>query len=199
MPENTPPFDDLKKIIIRRIVRNYVYNRLDTLCLAFGRLPDQLDDRIWYSPEYQKWAANEWLSEDELERLMHLLPVDGLLDCLEAQAMLHHAAHLPENPPAVPPKKNEGVIIPFPRQVPPTGVKRLPAQGPLRRTAACGPVTDHGTVSRSPPNLFRRSDDPRGAGVVGKAPAGSFLPCQGSQGPIFSVQVRSSMGRKQSW
>jgi hypothetical protein len=116
MPENTPRFDDLKKIIIRRIVRNYVYNRLDTLCLAFGRVPDQLDDRIWYSPEYQKWAGNEWLSGDELERLMNLLPVDGLLDCLEAQAMLHHAANLPERPPTVPAKKNEGVIIPFPKQ-----------------------------------------------------------------------------------
>ncbi len=117
MQEATPRFDDIKRIIIRRIVRNYLQNRLDTLCLAFGRLPEQLDDSIWYSPEYQKWAGNQWLSEAELERLLDLLPVDGLLDCLEAQAMLHHAANLPETPPTTAlPKKDRGLIIPFPRQ-----------------------------------------------------------------------------------
>jgi hypothetical protein len=70
MPVDKPRCDDPKKIIIRRIVRNYINNRLDTLCLAFDRLPEQVDEGIWLTAEYQKWARNEWLSENELERLM---------------------------------------------------------------------------------------------------------------------------------
>ena len=118
MPENKPRFDDnMKKMIIRRIVRNYINNRLDTLCLAFGRLPEQLDEHIWLTAEYQKWAGNEWLSEEELERLLDLLPVEGLLDCLEGQSMmLHHsAAENSTAPLKTPPRKNRGaIIIPFP-------------------------------------------------------------------------------------
>lgn len=106
----------MKKIVIRRIIRNYTRHRLDTLCLAFGRLPEQLDDCIWYTAEYQKWAGNESLSEGELELLLDLLPVEGLLDCLEAQSLLHHpAADHPTVPLKTPQKKNRGgIIIPFP-------------------------------------------------------------------------------------
>ena len=111
MPEDRPRLDESKKIIIRRIVRNYIVNRLDTLCLAFGRLPEHLNERIWFTAEYQKWARNEGLCRDELERLMELMPVEGLLDCLEGQVMLH--SNIPV-PPKVSPRKNRGVIIPFP-------------------------------------------------------------------------------------
>jgi len=114
MPVDKPRCDDPKKIIIRRIVRNYINNRLDTLCLAFDRLPEQVDEGIWLTAEYQKWARNEWLSENELERLMDLMPVAGLLDCLEGQAMLHYA-NVPVLP-KVPPKKNRSVVIPFPKR-----------------------------------------------------------------------------------
>ncbi|GEM_PF-3294415 len=115
VPEETLHFDDMKKIIIRRITRNYIRHHLDTLCLAFGQQPEQLDERIWLTAEYQKWARNERLSEDELERLMNLAPVSGLLDCLEAQAMLN-SANLPEAPPPPPPKKNKALIIAFPQR-----------------------------------------------------------------------------------